>query len=220
MVDGCFSKVHGRDKCKKHWGIEYRREYNKRPDVIKRHALFNATPRQRANRARYEQTEKCRRYRAEYAKSEKNLAYVARIRQTEEHKAYMRQYRKKYLTTAKGKMASRAFAKSEAGKEYYKNYRRWWFKSPKGKAALKNQAHRRRLHRRKSDINGGWLLKLRLETTHCSICRLPLCGIVHLDHILPLCAGGLHMKNNVRYVHQLCNVRRPKDGSDLGSLCS
>lgn len=36
-----------------------------------------------------------------------------------------------------------------------------------------------------------------------------------LDHIKPLCIGGLHMKDNVRYVHGICNKRRPRDGSDI-----
>jgi hypothetical protein len=35
----------------------------------------------------------------------------------------------------------------------------------------------------------------------------------HLDHILPLCVGGKHLKINVRYLCGLCNCRRPRDGS-------
>lgn len=53
----------------------------------------------------------------------------------------------------------------------------------------------------------------------------PLCGVrltarpnlpnsKHLDHIIPVAAGGTHTHGNVRIICAACNLRRPKDGSD------
>jgi len=37
----------------------------------------------------------------------------------------------------------------------------------------------------------------------------------HVDHIKPLCIGGLHTRDNVRVICQDCNLRRPRNGSDV-----
>lgn len=55
----------------------------------------------------------------------------------------------------------------------------------------------------------------------CAICD---CGLStdlgkpnskHLDHIVPINVGGLHVRENVRVVCRTCNLRRPLDGSDV-----
>jgi hypothetical protein len=43
-------------------------------------------------------------------------------------------------------------------------------------------------------------------------CRTPTSK--ELDHIVPLNVGGTHTVANVRIICRLCNLRRPKDGSD------
>ena len=39
----------------------------------------------------------------------------------------------------------------------------------------------------------------------------------HLDHIIPLNpkASGTHTTDNVRFICLKCNLKRPKDGSDI-----
>jgi 5-methylcytosine-specific restriction endonuclease McrA len=37
----------------------------------------------------------------------------------------------------------------------------------------------------------------------------------HVDHILPLAAGGTHTKDNLRILCPSCNCSRPIDGSDV-----
>jgi 5-methylcytosine-specific restriction endonuclease McrA len=37
----------------------------------------------------------------------------------------------------------------------------------------------------------------------------------HVDHILPLAAGGTHTKDNLRILCPSCNCSRPTDGSDV-----
>lgn len=54
----------------------------------------------------------------------------------------------------------------------------------------------------------------------------PLCGVEMsgrhpeptqrvLDHIIPLAAGGMHVRENVRVICRACNGARPHDGSDV-----
>ena len=67
------------------------------------------------------------------------------------------------------------------------------------------------------NISTKYLLELKSNTTHCEICgrKFKADDIKHLDHIIPLNIGGLHIKSNVRYVHAKCNLQRPKNGSDI-----
>lgn len=54
----------------------------------------------------------------------------------------------------------------------------------------------------------------------CGICNQPIWDPkdIHIDHIVPLSQGGLDCRDNVRVVHSLCNLVRPRDGRDvLGS---
>jgi hypothetical protein len=72
----------------------------------------------------------------------------------------------------------------------------------------------RRATYKETDITVEWLSALRTSTTICILCDEELLR-PHLDHIVPLGVGGRHIKDNVRFVCDKCNLRRPKDGSDL-----
>lgn len=93
--------------------------------------------------------------------------------------------------------------------------------TPIGKISSLNNSMKRRLLYKDTDITLEWLLTLKQTTIHCSICNIELSdkGTEYngkqLDHIIPLSVGGLHMKNNVRFICKTCNLRRPKDGRDL-----
>lgn len=70
------------------------------------------------------------------------------------------------------------------------------------------------------NISGKWLASLRDQSKNCPICIAEMTDYVgefqkQLDHIIPIAAGGLHTKENVRYVCRTCNLSRPKDGRDL-----
>lgn len=78
---------------------------------------------------------------------------------------------------------------------------------------------RRREQKRFSDLTAADVAAL-LTLVTC-----PLCGAKmsedhrdprarNLDHIVP-CIGGTHTRNNVRVICRTCNLRRPRDGSDL-----
>ena len=85
---------------------------------------------------------------------------------------------------------------------------------------LRSAAHHHRRRQRigfvKSDINTDFLLELWNKTNICEECseimeehcRYPLGR--NLDHIIRLCDGGLHLQNNVRYIHAICNGKRNK----------
>lgn len=61
---------------------------------------------------------------------------------------------------------------------------------------------------------------MRRRTRKCPLCGVWMTGkpnqpnSKHLDHILPRNQGGTHTHGNVRIICALCNLTRPKDGSD------
>lgn len=81
-----------------------------------------------------------------------------------------------------------------------------------GKLCNRNYTRRRRAWKRDggTDITSDFLIELWNSTSICAICEKELGSERHLDHILPLCLGGLHRKENVRFVHPHCNMQRPR----------
>jgi 5-methylcytosine-specific restriction endonuclease McrA len=42
----------------------------------------------------------------------------------------------------------------------------------------------------------------------CGICGNPITGQLHLDHVVPISAGGWHEPANVQIAHPSCNARK------------
>ena len=105
----------------------------------------------------------------------------------------------------------------ENNKDKVKEYKKYYRKTDIGRAAENNNVHRRRAKYKGSDITSKFRIELERNTTHCEICgrKFKADDIKHLDHIIPINIGGLHIKSNVRYVHAKCNLQRPKNGSDI-----
>jgi 5-methylcytosine-specific restriction endonuclease McrA len=86
------------------------------------------------------------------------------------------------------------------------------------KARRRNRDHVRRSA--VSDVTPAQELAMRAQARKCPLCGLSLTSAPnqprskHLDHIIPIAAGGTHTHGNVRIICAACNVRRPKDGSD------
>lgn len=59
-----------------------------------------------------------------------------------------------------------------------------------------------------------FLRNLKKSSEVCEICGKKGTNF-ELDHILPICIGGKHEIENLRYICGGCNRSRPKDGSDL-----
>lgn len=80
---------------------------------------------------------------------------------------------------------------------------------------------KRRLVKKDTDITASWLGELKTGTKRCPLCNRKLASHgrlpngKHLDHIIPISAGGKHVMGNVRYICATCNYHRPKDGRDL-----
>ena len=85
-----------------------------------------------------------------------------------------------------------------------------------------NHRHKRRAKCKETDITNEWLNELRESSSICPLCGVEMIDInlpyhpqqKQLDHITPLNVGGKHLMENVRFVCGLCNISRPKDGSD------
>lgn len=88
-------------------------------------------------------------------------------------------------------------------------------KSLRGKMASAKTRHNRRQAYGESDVTTSFLEHLWTVTRKCELCKSKLGEDRHLDHIIPIAAGGAHIQANVRYICPTCNVRRPRDGRDI-----
>ena len=84
-----------------------------------------------------------------------------------------------------------------------------WYRAKNSKKMAK-----RRGAEIKGDITPQFLRELWEATNMCAECGKVMENHSqypygrHLDHILPIALGGTHTKDNVRYIHAYCNVRR------------
>lgn len=152
-----------------------------------------------------------------------------RLKEMERKHCFKREeYYKEYYKTEKGKESKKRRWRryEEKNKEKIKKYYETnkekikarvtkYRKSEKGRMNALNAVHKRRQTTKLTDITTKYLTELKLNTTHCEVCRKKLNGKIHLDHIIPLNVGGLHVKSNIRYIHATCNLMRPKNGSDI-----
>lgn len=83
------------------------------------------------------------------------------------------------------------------------------------------QARRHRAKGRLSDLTASDVAQVMASRTYCPLCKRRMV-VGHgsprskqLDHVIPLAVGGTHTLGNVRVICRDCNLRRPKDGSDV-----
>lgn len=181
--------------------------------------LYRKTDKFKAWVQKYRQRPEYKAYQKEYAKRPR---YKER-QQTEAVKSrrriYARAYRKKPRARAYLKAYNAKYRKTEKFRSNNKIYMARYRKSDSGKVAKTNHRHLRRTKMKVTDITSGQLRSLIASTRYCVLCceRLTKANR-HLDHILPLCSGGLHVRSNIRYICNRCNISRPKNGADIGNL--
>ena len=125
------------------------------------------------------------------------------IDKTDTAKEIRRQYSKDYYRD-----------KREERLEYYRKYRN----SERGRSVYREGAKRR--DQRKNDQQGDkyqrWEV-IKRDTVDgkliCQLCNKPIERVrdVHIDHIVPIASGGIDQLDNVRCVHQTCNLERNKN---------
>lgn len=102
-----------------------------------------------------------------------------------------------------------------------REYERQYFHTERGKQVKYNCKNKRRAMQDLSDVDISWLLRIKNSANICPLCSVEMNEIrydkrsKHIDHIIPINIGGLHMKDNVRFICQQCNLTRPRDGSDI-----
>jgi HNH endonuclease len=97
-----------------------------------------------------------------------------------------------------------------------------------GRDPDKVRANNRRKRARRlavaSDVTAEVERRMRATAVRCPLCAVRLVdepftpASKELDHIVPLGIGGADVIGNVRIICRLCNLRRPKDGSDLAGI--
>lgn len=84
--------------------------------------------------------------------------------------------------------------------------RRWKAENPEKLAQYEAE---RRARKAGSSVTRTSYAAVREAHTACYLCGEPLAGrVVHVDHVVPLAAGGAHELDNLRPVHMPCNLRK------------
>jgi len=151
-----------------------------------------------------------------YKKNSEKRKAVAKAWIVENREKYESQ-KKLYREKNKSKIKKRQKLYSEKNPEKCYFYVKTWRENnpESSKIIMINDNSKRRARTKQTDITTKYLLELKSKTSHCEICGKKLKDNIHLDHIIPLNVGGLHIKSNIRYVHAKCNLQRPKNGSDI-----
>lgn len=145
-----------------------------------------------------------------YAKKRKELAKQIRVKTHDELVIKKRIYWANNRTKLLDKKA-----------KYYAEHREeivkkvlTYQKTEVGRIVKSNVAHKRRAAANDTDITKDWLIELKRNSNTCEICSIPMIdgsqehNAKQLDHIVPLKDGGLHKKDNVRYICRACNSTR------------
>jgi 5-methylcytosine-specific restriction endonuclease McrA len=126
--------------------------------------------------------------------------------------------------------ACRGLVKRERDRAYW-HERKWTVRPPRGRhvatpeeraAAKRNAKLRRRSLERDSDVATSDLAGMIAAADRCPLCAVQMTPTganamteKTVDHIVPLNVGGKHTMANIRVVCRDCNLRRPRDGSDI-----
>lgn len=101
---------------------------------------------------------------------------------------------------------------------------KWPRDAEKERARFRRHTHLRKALTKRVDLPIEEERRMRAAAKCCPLCRVKLVDHPYqpaskeLDHIVPLNVGGAHSIFNVRIICRACNLRRPKDGSDVAAL--
>lgn len=181
----------------------YRKEYNSRPEII----IKNREREKKRKRA--------------YNSSDKRKEYLRQWRARPEVAKKRKERYKNKVKTEEQRRKERERNIRHKSRPEVKEKRKIQRASLQNKITSHQYCHLRRVRYAQTDITKEWLMELWRNTEVCVVCGsiLDASGKYprgkHLDHIVPINVGGLHMMNNVRYICAQCNLERPKDGSDV-----
>lgn len=155
-----------------------------------------------------------------FFKTDKGKASLKRYRQSEKGKAgkkrQQQRWRERYPERYQAQLA-----RNKARKDIeLADIRRKRAEAVALRRRLYDQAKkskRRAMIKATSNLTSKFLEALWNSTDICELCnrlmerhgRYPWGR--HLDHIIPLHAGGTHTEDNVRYIHAICNNKRPEN---------
>lgn len=85
-----------------------------------------------------------------------------------------------------------------------------WRKANPERWALQNRENARRRAKAKGSERVDYAAILAEHGMVCHICggEIPTLDDLHFDHVIPLARGGLHVPENIRPSHAVCNLRK------------
>lgn len=114
------------------------------------------------------------------------------------------------------KLKNKIYRKSINGKNQTRKYNRKYNNIPENREMInlkmRNTIHIGRAWAHLSDVTPEYLKEVLQENIKCPLCNNTFSGRIkkHIDHIIPINRGGLHLKNNIRVICANCNLTLPK----------
>lgn len=162
--------------------------------------------------------------RKEYYERNKELRTAKMKEYYRENKEALALKKREYYEKNKERLRLKKREYREKNKEIIAAKKSVYNKTIKGKAISANKYHRRKAQMKETDITTDWLVELRDKTLTCPYCNEVYSNdmILHLDHIVPLSKGGIHIKDNVIYCCCKCNLRKGSKAYSefIRELCS
>lgn len=141
-----------------------------------------------------------------YRKSEPGRAAIKKYARSAKGRSSQKRWFLKHKESAlsKSRESSRLYRKSHRHEEHYRLMK-----------AHHEHKRRQRIKRYPSDVTVDFLIDILKSCTFCPLCgkkmsddRMSQDG-KSIDHIVPLCAMGAHIRSNLRIVCRRCNSGRP-----------
>ena len=141
-------------------------------------------------------TKNCKRgtecHRARRRQWGRKLEYLIRERSRQRQPEYLSSVRKRYA------------ANPEYRARRQERIRHRYATDPEYRSRKKAIRAERKIHRRARKL----LICMERQRGLCGICREPLAGDIHLDHVIPRALGGPDTLDNLQAAHAVCNLRK------------
>jgi 5-methylcytosine-specific restriction endonuclease McrA len=148
----------------------------------------------------------------------KNKEYKTRYLAKPETKAkildYSKEYKSRPAVAAKHREKMRASYAADPAKVIAQVTR--WQKDNMGYVRAIRKARKQRVRAGGTLTHKNILDKLELQKSKCAICKISVKKKYHVDHIIPVAAGGPNTSNNIQILCPTCNMSKgAKDPIDF-----